>query len=107
MPRHREKRLTTSTAEISAPLSVAVSPSLLRFNRALFHMTVAGFISDACLLRYVSSVVYTRFVFLWENVKVYVPLVACVFVGSFGSAAIILRYEAGLPLLVPPRKPAE
>lgn len=103
MLRQREERLATPTAEISAPLSVAVSPSLLGFNRALFHSTMAVFESYTCLPRYVNSVVYRRFVFLWGNVKVRVPLGACVFVGSFWSAAIILRYEAGQNLFVPPR----
>lgn len=55
-----------------------------------------------CLLRFVNALVSTHFLFWWENVKVYIPLVACVLVGSFRSAAIILRYEAELTILVPP-----
>lgn len=53
LPRHtgrEEKRLATSTGEISAPLLVAVSPSLLCFHRALFHTSVATRVSYIVLI---------------------------------------------------------
>lgn len=102
MPRQREKRLSTSTAEISAPLSQAISTSLFRFNIASLYEPWRLFDSYTCLLCFAASLECTRCLFWGQNVKVYVPLAVCILVGSFGSAAIILRYEAGLRLLVPP-----
>lgn len=103
----REKRLSTSTAEISAPLSQSISTSPFRFNMPSLQDPWRLFDSHTCLLRFDDSLFCTRCLFFTKNVKVYVPLVACILVDSFRSAAIILRYEAGLRLLVPPQTNTE